>query len=245
MVEGKGIENIQKSVFNTLYEIDTRDRSVEKDTGRTKLTYLPWATTYSEAAKAFEDLKYEFVTHTEEVEEVITTTIDENTTKQVTKRYSLEIPYTRTALGLKVDTKVTINGIEKTMWLPVYNANFKSMDTEPYTYSTNKGSNTVQAATIADVYKSIMRCFAKNLSMFGIGLYFWTKEDAPENILKVEKLQNEIDTIAKKKCGLSEKAKNEVKTTCMKYEPEAGNYLEIQDESVLGELLKELRKIRK
>ena len=94
MVEGKGIENIQKSVFNTLYEIDTRDRSVEKDTGRTKLTYLPWATTYSEAAKAFDDLKYEFVTHTEEVEEIITTTIDENTTKHQVEcdmQYALEL----------------------------------------------------------------------------------------------------------------------------------------------------------
>jgi len=71
-------KDLRKSIFNTLYEIDTRERSVEKDTGKAKLSYLPWATTYSEVAKHFDDIQYEFCTCTETVEEKTIERLDEN-----------------------------------------------------------------------------------------------------------------------------------------------------------------------
>lgn len=199
-------EELKKSIFNTLYEIDTRERSVEKDTGKTKLNYLPWATTYSEVAKHFEDIKYDFCTNIETVEEKTITKIDENTTVEKTRTLTQEIPYTDTPTGLIVKTTVTIGGITKSMYLPVYDPSYKSMKLEPYTYSTKYGDKTVPAATIGDVYKSIMRCFAKNLSMWGVGLNMWTKEDAPEAVLHLEKLVKEIDSayVSKKKKGFTD-----------------------------------------
>ena len=59
--------DISKSVFRQLYDIDTRDRAVEKDTGKTKLDYLPWAVTYSEVAKNFENVDYGFDTYTKNI----------------------------------------------------------------------------------------------------------------------------------------------------------------------------------
>lgn len=186
-------EKLKKSVFNSLYEIDTRERAIEKDTGKTKLNYLPWATTYSEVAKHFEDIQYEFCTNTETIEEKTITKVDETTTIETTRTRTIEIPYTNTDAGLLVNTSVTIGGVTKRMCLPVYDSSYKSMKLEPYTYSTKYGDKTVPAATIGDVYKSIMRCFAKNLSMWGVGLNFWTKEDAPESVMHLEKLVKEID----------------------------------------------------
>ena len=61
------MSDIAKSVFKQLYDIDTRGRAVEKDTGRTKLDYLPWAVTYSEVAKNFEDIDYGFDTYEKEI----------------------------------------------------------------------------------------------------------------------------------------------------------------------------------
>lgn len=200
------VEELKKSVFNSLYEIDTRERSAEKDTGKTKLNYLPWATTYSEVAKHFDDIQYDFCSNIETIEEKIITKIDENTSIEKTRTLTQKIPYTDTPSGLMVNTTVTIGDVTKKMCLPVYDSSFKSMKLEPYTYSTKYGDKTVAAATIGDIYKSIMRCFAKNLSMWGVGLNFWTKEDAPESVLKIEKLIKDIDSAysLKKKRGFTD-----------------------------------------
>ena len=40
---------------------------------------------------------------------------------------------------------------------------------------------TVNAATMFDVNKAIMRCLVKNLAMFGLGLYIYAGEDLPES----------------------------------------------------------------
>jgi hypothetical protein len=39
---------------------------------------------------------------------------------------------------------------------------------------------TVEAATMFDINKTIMRCLVKNIAMFGIGLYIYAGEDLPE-----------------------------------------------------------------
>lgn len=245
MTTSKDIEKLKKDVFNTLYEIDTRERSVEKDTGRTKLNYLPWATTYSEVCKNFEDIDYVFVTNTEEKTTKKILKIDDNTTLEEITTVTQEIPYTVTPAGLFVSTKVTVNGITKEMSLPVYDSSFKSMGLEPYEYSTKSGKKTVPAATMADIYKSIMRCFAKNLSMFGVGLNYWTKEDAPESVLKIEKLITEIDNayVMKKKKGFTD---DEIIGVYKSLLPEdlEGNYKLCDNEEILNDVKKKILNIR-
>lgn len=243
-----GIEarEFEKSVFNTLYDIDTRERSKEKDTGRTVLNYLPWATTYSEVCKNFEDVQYEFITHKQDIEKKTIQKIDDTTTVETTEHNTVYLPYTETPVGIHVNTKVTINGVTKEMMLPVYDSTFRSMKSTPYTYSTKNGEKTVPAATIADIYKSIMRCFAKNLSMFGVGLNYWTKEDAPETVLQMNKLQAECMALIQKKVTLSDEAKARVEKICKDADTEAnGDPRLIEDNEKLEKLKKSLLAVRK
>lgn len=236
----ENLENIRESVFNKLYGIDTRDRAAEKDTGRTTLTYLPWAVTYSEVAKNYDDIEYGFVTHTETRTEKTTRVNEDGSTTETINEYAVEIPYTVTPFGLYVETWVSVHNEKKTMMLPVYDSQFKAMKDVPYTYTTKNGQKTVNAASMADIYNSIMRCFAKNLSMWGVGLNFWTKEDAPESVIKLEKAIAELDEIykAKKKKGFTD---DELLAVCKKILPDVnGNYHLCEDEEVLGDLRKKL-----
>ena len=66
------------------------------------------------------------------------------------------------------------------MWLPVMDGNNKAMKAEPYQVQTKYKTITVNAATMFDVNKAIMRCLTKNLAMFGLGLYIYAGEDLPE-----------------------------------------------------------------
>ena len=55
------------------------------------------------------------------------------------------------------------------------------MKAAPYEYTTKFGKKTVEAATMFDINKTIMRCLTKNLAMFGLGLYIYAGEDLPES----------------------------------------------------------------
>lgn len=81
--------------------------------------------------------------------------------------------------GYMVYTSVTIDGITHEMWLPVMDGKNKAMKAEPYKYTTKYGEKTVEAATMFDINKAIMRCLVKNLAMFGLGLYIYAGEDLP------------------------------------------------------------------
>ena len=90
------------------------------------------------------------------------------------------------------------------MWLPVMDGANNAMKAEPYEYTVknpnfryakkqedgrylDKYGNEqpeyfvkhVNAATMFDVNKTIMRCLVKNLAMFGLGLYIYAGEDLP------------------------------------------------------------------
>ena len=86
-------------------------------------------------------------------------------------------------------TSVTIEGVSHEMWLPVLDSANKAMKAVPYTYTTPKWDynpqtrrrekigmeeRTVEAASMFDVNKAIMRCLVKNLAMFGLGLYVYS-----------------------------------------------------------------------
>ena len=68
--------------------------------------------------------------------------------------------------------------------MPVMDGANKAMKAEKYSYQV-KGRNGqpydkwVEAATMFDINKTIMRCLVKNLAMFGLGLYIYAGEDLP------------------------------------------------------------------
>ena len=148
------------SIFDKLSAINVNDK-VEK---KSNLTYLSWAWAWSEVKKACPDATYEV----------------------------LQDPYTSKPyffdenLGYMVMTQVTIKGESLEMWLPVMDGANKAMTNKSYTYSTRYGDKTVEAATMFDINKTLMRCLTKNLAMFGLGLYIYAGEDLPETIEQVK-----------------------------------------------------------
>jgi hypothetical protein len=72
------------------------------------------------------------------------------------------------------------------MWLPVMDGRNKAMKAEPYTYTVRdfktkqQVEKTVEAFTMFDVNKTIMRCLVKNLAMFGLAIYIYAGEDLPD-----------------------------------------------------------------
>ena len=161
------------TVFDELNAINVNDKTEKKKSGGTELTYLSWTWAWAEVKKRFPDAHYEIVMHNG-----LPYVYDENT-------------------GYMVFTNVTIDGITHMMWLPVMDGSNKAMKDKPYTYSTKyNGEKTVDAATMFDVNKTIMRCLVKNLAMFGLGLYIYAGEDLPEVEVEEQKTEQEV---AKKK----------------------------------------------
>jgi hypothetical protein len=167
-----------KSVFDTLNAINVNDHTE----GRNGLTYLSWCWAISEVKRKYPDMQYEVVKFN-------------------------GLPYVFDELtGYMVYTRVTIEGITHEMWLPVMDGANKAMKAFPYKYTVKNPNfkyatknkedgkfydkygneqtefveKTVEAATMFDVNKAIMRCLTKNLAMFGLGLYIYAGEDLPE-----------------------------------------------------------------
>lgn len=143
------------TTFEKLSAINVNDK-VEK---KSNLTYLSWAWAWSEAKKSFPEASYRVIS-------------DISTNK----------PYFYDeALGYMVMTEVTIEGESLEMWLPVMDGANKSMLAQSYAYQTRYGEKTVDAATMFDINKTLMRCLVKNLAMFGLGIYIYAGEDLPES----------------------------------------------------------------
>ena len=136
------------------------------------MTYLSWAYAWGELKKLFPKATYKIYKFGEKQLPYV---FDENT-------------------GYMVFTSVTIDDLTHEMWLPVMDGANKAMKNKPYEYeideyvwknnkkfkSGNKIKKYVDAATMFDINKTIMRCLTKNLSMFGLGLYIYAGEDLPE-----------------------------------------------------------------
>jgi hypothetical protein len=143
----------KKSVFEDLYSVNVNGYTEERE----GLTYLSWANAVAEVKKRYPDMTYEI------------------------EKFDNNLPFIYDELtGYMVFTKVTIGGITHEMWLPVMDSKNKAMKSIPYEYDTKSGKRTVQAATMFDINKTIMRCLTKNLAMFGLGLYVYSGEDLPE-----------------------------------------------------------------
>lgn len=142
----------KKTVFEDLYSVNVNSYTEDRE----GLTYLSWANAFAEVKKRYPDMTYEI------------------------EKFN-GLPYAFDELtGYMVYTTVTIEGITHEMWLPVMDSKNKAMKAVPYEYETKSGKRTVQAATMFDINKTIMRCLTKNLAMFGLGLYIYAGEDLPE-----------------------------------------------------------------
>ena len=173
----------KKSVFSVLNAVNVNEHTETKKSDGTELTYLSWPFAWAEVKKRYPGAKYEIVKQ----ENGLPYVYDENT-------------------GYMVSTRVSIEGVSHEMWLPVMDGANKAMKSAPYIYKVkNKNfryakkcedgvyrdgygkeqpeffEKTVNAATMFDVNKAIMRCLVKNLAMFGLGLYIYAGEDLPES----------------------------------------------------------------
>ena len=153
--------NENKSIFETLFEINVNDH-IEK---KKDLTYLSWPYAWAEVKKKYPSATYKIHLFGEK-----------------------QLPYVfDESTGYMVFTSVTIENLTHTMWLPVMDSANKTIKSTSYTYNTKfKKDILVEAATMFDVNKTIMRCLVKNLAMFRLGLYIYSGEDLPE--IETEKI---------------------------------------------------------
>lgn len=233
--------------FKELYAIDVNDRTYQKK----DLTYLSWCSAWSELKKLHPDATFEFKKF-KDVREVTATEFSETgnivkQTKSITEQY---IPYIETDLGLTVYTSVTVNEITHEMELTVMDGANKAMKSQAYTYSTKYGDKTVEAATMFDVNKAIMRCLTKNIAMHGVGLYIYEKDSLPEAVVEIQKKDAELKEInaesfkiVLEKSKISEEMKNKVADICGQF-VESRNPKEIKDLEKANELNKQLKKLK-
>ena len=155
------------AVFEDLNGLNINGHTEKKKVEGKELTYLSWPWAWAEVKKRYPDAHY---------------TIWKNADG---------LPYTEDPqTGYMVYTSVTIDGVTHEMWLPVMNGANRAMKRAPYDYTTKFGKKSVEAATMMDINKTIMRCLVKNLAMFGLGLYIYAGEDLPE-VEQEEQRQNQ------------------------------------------------------
>lgn len=144
------------NTYEKLRAINVNDRVERKD----GLTYLSWAWAWDEFKRHCPDASYEVVKSPD------------------------GLPYFASDAGAMVYTRVIAGGETHEMWLPVMDGKNKAMKALPYSYKTKQGDRTVEAYTMFDINKTLMRCLVKNLAMFGLGLYIYAGEDLPEETIE-------------------------------------------------------------
>ena len=151
----------EKTVFDRLFAVDVSKQIEKKTSGNGKeLSYLSWSFAWANVKKRCPDASYEILKFGEKQTPYV---YDEKT-------------------GYMVFTRVTIEGVTHEMWLPVMDNRNEAMLDHPRQVKYKNYTATVEAATMFDVNKTIMRCLVKNLAMFGLGLYIYAGEDLPVDI---------------------------------------------------------------
>lgn len=103
-----------------------------------------------------------------------------------------------------VEVSVTINDLTYTETLAIMDHRNQAIPAEKI--------------TSVDANKSIKRCFVKALALHGLGLYIYRGEDLPEDLVKINELQEEIRELAKKKSAVSDLMKDKVVSLCVEAE---------------------------
>ena len=164
--EGASQDEIRAAFFEALNSMNVNDKCEKRE----NLTYLSWANAWGEFKKVYPSATYRIINNP-----------------------TTNLPYfVDPAIGVMVFTEVTANEQTHQMWLPVLNGAQKPMKLEPYEYqiwdrnSRQYINKTVEAVSMFDINKTLMRCLVKNLAMFGLGLYIYAGEDLPENATGTE-----------------------------------------------------------
>ena len=159
--DGASQDEIRAAFFEALNSMNVNDKCEKRD----NLTYLSWANAWGEFKKVYPSATYRIINNP-----------------------TTNLPYfVDPSIGVMVFTEVTANEQTHQMWLPVLNGAQKPMKLEPYEYQVWDRNNrqyvnkTVEAVSMFDINKTLMRCLVKNLAMFGLGLYIYAGEDLPEN----------------------------------------------------------------
>lgn len=182
--------------FQELYSLDV-NKYVEKKQG---LSYLTWSFAWAEFKKIYPDATYE-----------------------VKKDEQGRCYFGDEQIGYMVYTTVTAGGLTYEMWLPVMDNANKSMKLNAYKYQTRNGEKSVEAISMFDINKAVMRCLVKNLAMFGLGLYIYAGEDLPEDIKEyvctdcgksvdsglAQRATKVFGTVLCKECGVKRKEKGD------------------------------------
>lgn len=160
--DNKSYEERVAEKFNQLSSLNVNDKTESKN----GLTYLSWSAAWMEFKKIYPTATYNII-----------------------KNPQTGLPYFEDPnVGIMVFTEVEADGMKYQMWLPVMDSSNRAMKSTPYTYQVwNKTSKQyenrkVEAATMTDVNRSLMRALTKNLAMFGLGLYIYNGEDMPEGL---------------------------------------------------------------
>ena len=181
--EEKIVRGEQEELFKKLVQLNVNDHTENKD----GLTYLSWSWAWQEFKKACPDATYE---------------VKKFESNGKTYPYLEDEKF-----GIMVFTEITARGVTHEMWLPVMDGKNKAMKSVPYTYTTKSGDRTVEAATMFDINKTIMRCLTKNIAMFGLGLYIYAGEDlpiefgdpcTPEQVAKMRELKVNEENVCRK-----------------------------------------------
>lgn len=205
----------QNEIFNFLFTLDVNNHVEKKKTGSVQLSYLSWAWAWAEVKKKFPTAEYEI----EKFDNSLPYVFDPNT-------------------GYMVFTKVTIEGLTHEMWLPVMDGANKAMKASPYTYDTKKAKGLkVDAATMFDINKTIMRCLVKNLAMFGLGLYIYAGEDLPESPSASEGQLEELKSLFEEAASLLKRSPKTFENQALAHFNYSGKFEDINES--FYELLKE------
>lgn len=157
--EAEALAIRQAKVWTTLSMADVSGHTESRMTQGVKLTYLSWAWAWAETMKKYPTASYE-----------------------VGRDPATGWSYVASPLGIMVHTRVTIEGVTRTMWLPVMDGANRALKCEAYTVERKGFKTVVPAATMMDINKAIMRCLTKNLAMFGLGLNLYAGEDLPVGV---------------------------------------------------------------
>lgn len=203
----------EESHFDKLNKIDVSKKlELKKD-----LIYLSWAWAWGELLKIYPKATYKVL------------------------KFENNLPYVYDpTTGYMVFTKVTVEDVTHEMWLPVMDSKNKAMKDKPYTYKTKYGNKEVEAASMFDINKTIMRCIVKNIAMFGLALYIYAGEDLPdvpnEQEIKYKKLKDSLqDSISPLK---DVTAMNDYLKVLGKHEPIGDS--KIIEKNLLNDKMKEL-----
>lgn len=172
------------STFTRLSQVDVNDKTEEKG----GLTYLSWAWAFAEIFKRYPDTEYE-------VREFQNQYIHETENGALITTATEPFLFNH-HLGYLISTSVTIEGVKRTMQLPVMDGANKAQRHVQYTYkgvewrpkaNSNQKEKVivdkpVAPATMFDINTAIMRCLVKNFAMHGLGHYIYSGEDLPEDI---------------------------------------------------------------